>query len=139
MPPATLLAVALVILTCSTETHFGQIASPFTHGFIELIDGHMKHSSKIVFMSHVEPTYRAVFNYTWPDLTSALTGCVSLDGWTAGLGTLILGITLHYIDDDWRLSPLPVAILNIGASAKTGEQLRCIVNEAFELSAIVGS
>lgn len=139
VPLKTLQAVATVLYTCVTETSILKVASPITQGFVDMFGGRMLFSSKETFESFLIPTYKSICRFLRREATSASVGCITLDGWSAALGSPVLGVTWHFVDDDWRLRCIPISALNTGTASKSGEQLRCIVNEIMSESEIIGS
>ena len=137
--PKTLQAVSLVLYSCVTETSSMIVCSPITQAFVNMFDGRMQYSSKEVFDSYLLRTYRAVCELLKKSVTNALKGSLTLDGWSSALGTPILGITWHFIDDSWRLCSIPITTLNTGTASKSAEQLRSIVDCVLRNSVIIGS
>lgn len=72
-------------------------------------------------------------------VTSALIGCLTLDGCSAALGVTIPGITWHFVDDNWRLKSVLIGTLNTGEASKSTEQLCYIVGEVMKNYVIFGS
>ena len=139
VPAKLLQSVAVVLYACATETPFVRVASPITQGLVDIFGGRMQPSSKEAIESHLHLVYSAVCGLLKQSCTSAVTGSISLDGWSAALGTPILGVTWSFIDDAWRLRSVPISMLNIGGVPKTAEQLRSIVTEILKHSLVVGS
>lgn len=137
--PKLLQAITLVLYSCVTETSPMIVCSPITQALVNMFDGRMQYSSKDVFDSYLLPTYRAVCDLLQTVATCALTGSLTLDGWSAALGAPILGITWHFIDDSWRLCSIPITTLNTGTASKSAEQLRSIVDCVLKNSTIIGS
>ena len=99
----------------------------------------MQFSSKEPVERHLIPTYYAICDLLSDMATSALTGCLTVDGWSAALGTPILGMTWHFIDDQWRMKSVPVSLLNTWTASKSAEQLRSIMNEIISDNSVIGS
>lgn len=64
---------------------------------------------------------------------------MTLDGWSAALGTPILGMTWQFIDEGWMLRSIPIATLNLQDAAKSGVQLCYIMEEVLTQNSIIGS
>ena len=63
---------------------------------------------------------------------------MTVDGWSAALGSSISGITWHYIHGNWNLPCVPIATMNLGMASKTEQQLRCVKEQILEQNPIVG-
>lgn len=139
VPVKTVQAVTLVLYSCATETPFRRAASPLTQGFVDVLGGRLQYSSHEPIESHLYVVYKAVCNLLKGQCESAHVGNITLDGWSAALGTPILGITWNFIDSSWCLKCIPICMLNTGTASKSAEQLRSIVTELLKQSMIVGS
>lgn len=62
-----------------------------------------------------------------------------VDGRNAALGSSILGVTWHFIDSNWKMRCVPIAILNMTTAVKTGQKMRCVIEKVLEQSPVVGS
>lgn len=139
IPTTTLQAVALVLFACLTETSFTTTASPVMQGFIDIFGGRMQQSSKDAIESHFHLVYSSICAILRKQCTSALTGNLTIDGWSAALNAPILGITWKFNDDAWRLKCIPVCMLNTGTASKSGEQVCSIVTEVLKQNLVIGS
>eukprot|EP00171_Calliarthron_tuberculosum_P001466 IDg1466t1 len=139
VPVKVLQAVTLVLHCCLTETPISRSCTPITQSFVDICNGRLQFSSKEPVEAYLVPTYNAVCGLLRSSVSSALTGSIALDGWSAASGAPILGVTWHYIDGSWKLQTIPVTTLHLGTASKTGEQLRCIVEELLQQSSIIGS
>lgn len=63
----------------------------------------------------------------------------AFDGWSAALGAPIIGVISNFVDKDWFLKCIPVALLNIGDASKSGIQQRALIYEIVRENDIIGS
>lgn len=139
VPVKVLQSVALVLYTCFTETSTLRVCSPITQGLVSLFDGRMQFSSKEPVERYLIPTFTEVCKMLASQATSSMTGSITVDGWSAALGCPILGMTWHFIDDNWRMKSIPIAMLNTGTASKSAEQLRSIMEEIIRDNSIIGA
>ena len=84
----------------------------------------MKYSSKETVWAFFVPTYDAVCRFLSAEAKFARAGFMRFDGWSAALGGLLIGVTKHFVGDEWLLRFIPIATLNTGIASKSGKQLR---------------
>lgn len=95
-------AVFFVLSNCYMELLISRIATPIFHGLVNMFDGRVQFTSK----DSVKPYFILTYKSMWllrREVTSALTGSITLDGGSAALGAPILGMTWHFTDDNWNL------------------------------------
>ena len=101
--------------------------------------GRLQFTSSDVTERTLFDTYAAICRIRRSSVTNARTRCITVDGWSAALGTPMLRMTWHCIDSQWNMYCVLVATLNIGMASQTGQQLRCIIQEILEQNPIVRS
>ena len=139
VPVKLLQSVTLVLWACSSGAPLSHVGSPITQAVIDVCGGRLQFSSKEPLEDYLLPTNNAVSDLLNSSATQAEVGSVTIDGWSAALGTPVLGMTWHFIDEAWKLKCLPIAALDTGTACKSSEQLRAIVEEILKESSVVGS
>ena len=70
---------------------------------------------------------------------TSITGRLTVDGWSAAVGSTILGRTWKFIEENWLIKSIPFPMLNTGTASKTAKQLKCIIQEVIRDNSVIGS
>lgn len=65
-------------------------------GFVDVCEGQLHFASKTAITTHMPNTYYAVCSVLFESVNEIRTGFLTVDGWSAALGTPILGVTWHF-------------------------------------------
>lgn len=68
----------------------------------------------------------------------ARVGCITADGWSAALGKPMLGITWHFVHNDWSLNSFPISVINTDTAPEFVVQLRALIEYILRENKIVG-
>ena len=128
-----------ILFACAVGLPLGQLGSPLFQGLISSFDGNITDASKTSAERNLLPVNRAVCRIIRRSANEASSGCLTFDGWSASLGTPVMGVTWHFIDSSWTLKSVPIATQSVGDASKTGVQLCAILEQLVQENLIVGS
>ena len=97
----------------------------------------MQFKSKEIVDRRLLLTYKAFARLLQSSIGSAGSCSITVDAWSAALGMSILGLTWHFIDENWTLQSIPISILSLGPVKKAVSQLKAIIYTVLHENNIV--
>lgn len=138
LPARLVQPVAIIWYACANKKLLSRIGAQLLQGLVSIFGGRLQLSNKTLLDLFLLPTYDAFCNVPCISTSKAMTGCIIFDGWNAALGAPILGVTWHFIDNDWRLRCIPIATMNIRDTLKNGNFLCTLIEAVMSNNLILG-